>query len=212
MKQQESFEFSFSNEEMEKFIIALKDAQANYIDREDVSYNIKLSEVGDDLGMEIEVRSLPNKASTLKDLLKKVIGGDVVVEEITEENKEELFNKLKNLVNDKLGKRESSLLEMCKENEERFSKVEEDDLPSVLKVISAGQEQIDNLNELFKANGKKLPEETLKLLEAIKRMYGTLLSRMYYLSMKLTSADSQKIIFKIIDLILDQLSVLKSFK
>lgn len=212
MKQQESFEFSFSNEEMEKFIIALKDAQANYIDKEDVSYNIKLSRVGDDLGMEIEVRSLPNEASDLKDLLKKVIGGDVVVEEITGENKEELFNKLKNLVNDKLGKRESSLLEMCKENEERFFKVEEDDLPSVLKGISASQEQIDNLNELFKANGKKLPEETLKLSEATKKMYGTLLSRMYYLSMKLTSADSQKIISKIIDLILDQLSVLKSFK
>ena len=212
MKQQESFEFSFSNEEMEKFIIALKDAQANYIDREDVSYNIKLSEVGDDLGMEIEVRSLPNEASTLKDLLKKVIGGDVVIEEFTGENKEELFNKLKNLVNDKLGKRESLLLEMCKENEERFSKVEEDDLPSVLKVISTGQEQIDNLNELFKANGKKLPEETLKLSEATKKMYGTLLLRMYYLSMKLTSADSQKIISKIIDLSLDQLSVLKSFK
>ena len=69
MKQQESFELSFNNEEMEKFIIALKDAQENYIDREDVSYNIKLSRVGDDLDMEIEVRSLPSEASTLKDLL-----------------------------------------------------------------------------------------------------------------------------------------------
>lgn len=212
MKQQESFEFSFSNEEMEKFIKALKDAQVNYIDKEDVSYNIKLSRVGDDLGMEIEVRSLPNEASALKDLLKKAFGGDVVVEEFTEENKEELFDKLKNLVKDKLESRESSLLEICKENEERFSKIEEDDLPSVLKGISAGQEQIDNLNELFKANGKKLPEEILKLSEATKKMYGTLLLRMYHLSMKLTSADSQKIISKIIDLSLDQLSVLKSFK
>lgn len=212
MKQQESFEFQFSNEEMEKFIEALKDAQKNYKDKKDVSYNIKLSRVGQDLGMEIGVHSIPEEASKLREFFDKALNGEVSIQEITEENKDEIFSKLKNLLKDKLENKEASLLDTCKENEERLSTLEEEDLPNMLKGIRKSQEQIDNLVELFNANGKKLPKETLKISEATKRLYGTMISKLYSLNGEVKSAESRRIISTIIDIALDHLQVLKSFK
>lgn len=205
MENSEKVNFVFEKDEFKSFISALQDAYFEYKDS-NVSFDIQIDKSNDDVRLRIDVKT---ESSLKKDLLSnliKVFGED---SEVFELNSLQDFKDILSKYNDK---REEGLLNMCEKNIEDFKKLEEKDIHSVSKGLTESTEFVKNLSNLYESVGNKMPEETVKVCDGVKRMFKVLISRLYFISSTSESIENKKFIEETINKALDQLQILESFK
>lgn len=205
MKNLEKVNFVFEKDEFKSFISALQDAYDNYKDS-NVSFDIQIDKSNDDVRLRIDVKTESSLKEDLLSNLKKVFGED---SEVFELNSLQDFKDILSKYNDK---REESILNMCEENIEDFKKLEEKDIHGVSKSLTESTEFIKNISNLYESVDNKMPEETVKICDGVKRMFKVLISRLYFISSTSESVENKKFIEETINKALDQLQILESFK
>ena len=205
MKNLEKVNFVFEKDEFRSFISALQDAYFDYKDS-NVSFDIQIDKSNDDVRLRIDVKTESSLKKDLLSNLKKVFGED---SEVFELNSLQDFKDILSKYNDK---REEILLNMCEKNIEDFKKLEEKDIHGVSKGLAESTEFIKDLSNLYESVDNKMPEETLKICDGVKRMFKVLISRLYFISSTSESVENKKFIEETINKALDQLQILESFK
>ena len=205
MKNLEKVNFVFEKDEFRSFISALQDAYFDYKDS-NVSFDIQIDKSNDDVRLRIDVKTESSLKKDLLSNLKKVLGED---SEVFELNSLQDFKDILSKYNDK---REEILLNMCEKNIEDFKKLEEKDIHGVSKGLAESTEFIKDLSNLYESVDNKMPEETLKICDGVKRMFKVLISRLYFISSTSESVENKKFIEETINKALDQLQILESFK
>ena len=205
MKNLEKVNFVLEKNEFKSFICALQDAYDEYKDS-NVSFDIQIDKSNDDVRLRIDVKTESSLEKDLLSNLKKVLGEDSEVFKLNS------FQDLKDIVSKYNDKREESLLNMCEKNIEDFKKLEEKDIYGISKGLTESTEFIKNLSNLYESVGNKMPEETVKICDGVKRMLKVLISRLYFISSISESVENKKFIEETINKALDQLQILESFK
>lgn len=205
MKNLEKVNFVFEKDEFKSFISALQDAYFDYKDS-NASFDIQIDKSNDDVRLRIDVKTESSLKKDLLSNLKKVLGED---SEVFELNSLQDFKDILSKYNDK---REESLLNMCEKNIEDFKKLEEKDIYNISKGLAKSTEFVKNLSNLYESVGNKMPEETVKVCDGVKRMFKVLISRLYFISSTSESIENKKFIEETINKALDQLQILESFK
>ena len=205
MENSEKVNFVFEKDEFKSFISALQDAYFEYKDS-NASFDIQIDKSNDDVRLRIDVKTESSLKKDLLSNLKKVFGED---SEVFELNSLQDFKDILSKYNDK---REESLLNMCEKNIEDFKKLEEKDIYGISKGLTESTEFIKNLSNLYESVGNKMPEETVKICDGVKRMLKVLISRLYFISSISESVENKKFIEETINKALDQLQILESFK
>lgn len=205
MENSEKVNFVFEKDEFKSFINALQNAYNDYKDS-NASFDIQIDKSNDDVRLRIDVKTESSLKKDLLSNLKKVFGED---SEVFELNSLQDFKDILSKYNDK---REESLLNMCEKNIEDFKKLEEKDIHGVSKGLTKSTEFVKNLSNLYESVGNKMPEETVKVCDGVKRMFKVLISRLYFISSTSESIENKKFIEETINKALDQLQILESFK
>lgn len=205
MENSEKVNFVFEKDEFKSFINALQNAYNDYKDS-NASFDIQIDKLNNDVRLRIDVKTESSLKKDLLSNLKKVFGED---SEVFELNSLQDFKDILSKYNDK---REESLLNMCEKNIEDFKKLEEKDIYGISKGLTKSTEFIKNLSNLYESVGNKMPEETVKVCDGVKRMFKVLISRLYFISSTSESVENKKFIEETINKALDQLQILESFK
>lgn len=205
MENSEKVNFVFEKDEFKSFINALQNAYNDYKDS-DASFDIQIDKSNDDVRLRVDVKTESSLKKDLLSNLKKVFGED---SEVFELNSLQDFKDILSKYNDK---REESLLNMCEKNIEDFKKLEEKDIYNISKGLAESTESVKNLSNLYESVGNKMPEETVKVCDGVKRMFKVLISRLYFISSTSESVENKKFIEETINKALDQLQILESFK